>query len=266
MKAKSFVQWARALQRHYKIQFDKIWSLSLEHGSGTFSFLLWTPRLLRRLAQLTLFDHVRHRNQIVDLSQLPVIFINLEHREDRRIQAEAAFQARGLIHFERFSAIRNDLGILGCTQSHIGALEKLELEERALAMICEDDVEFLGSATEIREAIQEFANFDGLDVLCLAYRLRAPRFRVSRRLALANSIQTASCYVVKRHAVAALLQSFRESEQMLLDGVPPRIAANDMHWKEAQTYRLLFAITRKRLARQRPSFSDVVGRFKNYRA
>ena len=265
-RSKPWLLRAIALRRHYQILWGRGVSFMSEYATGTVSFLRWTPRLIRNLWVLFMGLPRERKQFIVVLSDVPVWFINLDHRKDRRISVESALEARGLTNFERFPATLNDLGILGCTQSHIGVLEKIETENHDLAMVCEDDIEFLGFSDEIRQAIQEFVNTDGLDVLCLAYRLRAPRLRLSQRFALANSIQTASCYVVKRKAVGPLLQSFRESEQMLLDGVPPRIAANDMHWKKTQTNRLLFAITRKRLARQRPSFSDVVGKFKDYRA
>lgn len=260
-----------SLVRHYQMSWTRALSLVIEYADGTLSFTRWLPRILIRFGPRR-YGHrddqvakTLRRDEIV-LGQLPGFYINLDKRRDRRLLVEEGLAAHGLNRFERLPGIPNSLGILGCTQSHIAVLEKIQEAKYSLAMICEDDVEFLGDSHDIRSAIQEFSDNPGLDVLCLAYRLRAPRLRISKKLAIGNGVQTASCYVVKQSAIPILLDSFRESEKMLASGVPPRIAANDMHWKKAQSKYLTFAITRTRLARQRPSFSDVVGRYKDYRA
>ena len=133
-------------------------------------------------------------------------------------------------------------------------------------MVCEDDVQFVAEGQATEKVIQEFLSHKGLDVLCLAYRLRGPRIVISRRLAIANNVQTTSCYILKRAALPLLLANFTESEQLLRSGVAMKTAALDIHWKKLQRKELVFAIPRIPLARQRPSFSDITKKFKDYRA
>jgi len=235
------------------------------------SFLRWTPRLVGSIPRL--YPQLSRTSEkspglppFFSVTNLPTYYINLDRREDRRVWVEKELETIGIVEGTRFPAIANALGILGCTRSHIRVLELIEKSGSSLSMICEDDIEFLAEADAINAVVGEFAEHPGLDVLCLAYRLRAPRLKISKTLAVGNSIQTASCYVVTQKAVGVILESFRQSERMLEQGVDPLIAANDMHWKIAQTNRLFFAFPRRRLARQRPSFSDIAGRFKNYGA
>lgn len=261
----------RPLLRHYRELFLKRLSIVSEYGAGTVSFIRWVPRLIKISIELVrgsangASKRKRH-DQAESLSSLPTYFINLDRRADRRALTEDALGSVGLSAAVRFPGVPSSLGILGCTQSHIGVLEAVKAKNNQISMVCEDDVYFLAGRDQISAVISEFQANSALDVLCLAYRLRAPRLWVSKNLAIGNSIQTASCYLIKQSAVDILLQSFRESEKMLRNGVHPRLAANDMHWKVAQTHSLVFAISRQRIARQRPSFSDVAGRHKDYRA
>jgi len=261
----------RSLVKHYIRRLGRSVALVQEYGRGTISFLGWSPRLLRNVSRLYPVAFQANRTIAKSghgpaLSEIPTFYINLERRKDRRILVEAELKSIGALGSTRFLAVENSLGILGCTRSHIGVLEMIEKSGSALSLVCEDDVEFLVDPSAIESLIREFAERRELDVLCLAYRLRAPRLRVSQTLAVANSIQTASCYVVRQQAVGPLLKSYRESERMLERGVDPKVAANDMHWKIAQTQSLFFCVPASPMARQRPSFSDIAGRIKDYGA
>jgi hypothetical protein len=260
-----------SLVKHYLRRLGHSVALVQEYGRGAISFLGWAPHLLRNIARLYPFGFEANETMVKSsdgpaLSEIPTYYINLERRTDRRKLVEAELKSIGALASTRFVAVENSLGILGCTRSHIGVLEMIEKSGSALSLVCEDDVEFLVDPPMVQSLIREFAGRRELDVLCLAYRLRAPRLRVSQTLAVANSIQTASCYVVRQRAVGTLLKSYRESESMLERGVLPKVAANDMHWKIAQTQSLFFSIPSSPLARQRPSFSDIAGRFKDYGA
>ena len=261
----------RSLVKHYIRRLGRSAALVQECGRGTISFLGWSPRLLRSVSRL--YPGAFQANKTIAksghgpaLSEIPTFYINLERRKDRRILVEAELKSIGALGSTRFVAVENSLGSLGCTRSHIGVLEMIEKSGNALSLVCEDDVEFLVDPSSIESLIREFAERRELDVLCLAYRLRAPRLRVSQSLAVANSIQTTACYVVRQQAVGPLLKSYRESERMLERGVKPKVAAIDMHWKIAQTQSLFFCVPISPMARQQPSFSDIAGRIKDYGA
>ncbi len=45
--------------------------------------------------------------------------INLDERQDRWVSAKKEFELIGVSNYERFSAIKNDIGHIGCRDSHI---------------------------------------------------------------------------------------------------------------------------------------------------
>ena len=260
-----------ALGRHYALRLLYARSFLAEFWFGVIAFLRWSPQLGRNL--FVLFPGLSRgtartasRLSRAAAADIPGFCINLEARQDRRRLVSKSLTSVGLTRVARFEALPNALGILGCTKSHIAVLEQAKSAGNSLTLVCEDDVEFVRSQGELEAIVSEFEQHPGLDVLCLAYRLRAPRLPISQALAVANNIQTASCYMVKFEALDVILKSLKESEQMLEAGVSPRTAANDIHWKKYQTQGLFFAIPRRRVARQRPSFSDIAQRFKNYKA
>lgn len=74
-----------------------------------------------------------------------VVYINLDHREDRR-QIMRRFVDEGRIPDEkvmRYSAIKNSLGIIGCALSHIGVLKMARDNKWKSVLILEDDLEWL---------------------------------------------------------------------------------------------------------------------------
>lgn len=194
---------------------------------------------------------------------LPVHFINLSSRRDRLRETQDELQRMELVQTSRFDAIKTDNGALGCALSHAGVLEGLKPGETAV-MVCEDDIEFLVSPEELRALIQEFLENPVLDVLCVAFNVLAKGHPVSSRLAITSNTQTLACYVAKAPALGLLKDSFLESAELIKEGRPLGRVAADQHWKRLQRRTLIFAIPEMRVARQRPSFSDIEGQEVSY--
>lgn len=253
------------LVRHYSVQVKLKFSRAHEFYSGLRSFVYWLPTLTANFQ-----DVLRRENGSniaepqVSISSIPTVFINLESRNDRRQLIEKELHSMGFLNVQSFQAIPRSNGSLGCAESHIGALEYLADRPEHYFMICEDDLMFMSDRYTLEALLEEFSSRPRLDVLCVAYRLRAPRLPLSRTLALANSVQTAAGYVIRKRAIPALLQSFRESRDMLLAGESKSVASIDVHWKKIQSESLLFAIPTHRVARQRPSYSDIARELKDY--
>ena len=53
-----------------------------------------------------------------DIIKLPVLYIHLYHRTDRKELIEEELKNMGLT-FERFPAIKDSYGALGCSKSHV---------------------------------------------------------------------------------------------------------------------------------------------------
>lgn len=249
---------------------SKIWlSRYQETILGYFGFLKWMPRILRNLASLKAEQHdcpvtLEADSDATKPAPFPVFFINLAHRQDRREDVSLEFKKLGLDNVTRVDAIRNTNGALGCALSHIKTLNLLRGQDFSLAMICEDDVEFLSDINRLQKVLEEFQSIPALGVLCLAYRVRGPKLALTKELAISNNIQMAACYVVKPFAVDFLFASFTSSADKLSMGAPISVASIDQEWKTIQTNDVFFAVPATKFARQKESFSDIVGRVKKY--
>jgi len=260
-----------ALVRHFWIQVAIALSGHFEHISGFWRFFFWLPRALgivfrtqlrkRRPSSVSGAEALSSKE--FQVGGIPVTYINLARRVDRRLETEKELQAIGLRNLRRFSAIESSDGPLGCARSHAAVLRETNSSSYPL-LVCEDDIDFLADSNRLSKVIIEFLANSELDVLCLAYRLRGPKVKVSSELAIANNVQTTACYVVKVSAAQALMRSFQESASLLSQGVPAAKAAIDIHWKKYQARELVFCVPTPPVARQRVSYSDIAGKVKDY--
>ena len=234
--------------------------------------LLTPPRLVRR--QVWLARYRKRFRQFEEISgtkslslfgleRCEIRYINLSRRVDRRDSQESEFRRLGLAHFSRFNAVEAKLGILGCAISHSTVLRRPALA-REFLMVCEDDVVFSGSRAELDRCIEEFGANKNLDVLCLAYNLTGRSKSVSERLSITNDTQTTSCYVLKEGARSDLQSTFQKSAELLAAGRDVRRFAPDILWKKLQNGKYFFAVPTSRMAKQRPSFSDIEQRHVDY--
>jgi Glycosyltransferase family 25 (LPS biosynthesis protein) len=191
-------------------------------------------------------------------------FINLQSRSDRRRTTTEHLSTFPTLKLERWQATADGNGALGCAQSHASVLENFISQDLDFALVVEDDIEFLVSETELAEIVAEFLNDASLDVLCLANSNQISPRRISEALSISCSTQTAAAYLLKRRAAKPLLRKFRRSIALFGAGEPKKVAAIDQQWKPLQRGRLIFAVPHERVARQRPSFSDIEGRTVNY--
>ena len=192
--------------------------------------------------------------------------INLFDRPDRLAEITKEMKRLG-IPWNRIGAVKNSNGALGCASSHLSILKRAgEVEEAiGVVVVAEDDLIFEANASKITAVVADFLDNDALDVLCISHRTKGISIPVSKHLRVANEVYTTSAYIVKRRAVPNLVRAFEKSEAMLRVGIDKRLAAIDVVWHQAQLKELLFAIPRERIARQRPSYSDVANKHADYR-
>lgn len=238
-------------------------------------WLYW--QIFRRLLRWNTYFRIAVRRQskrvattkgssnIRGLDRAGILYINLNHRDDRRREIESELRKIGVSQAIRVVGIPTPHGGIGNAISHVISLTSTWAKEEELLMVCEDDAEFLLDRAELDQLIEEFASTDYLDVLCLGYASLEKPIPVSASLGVANHIQTTSCYVMKRHAVPILAASAARATYKMTRGIPFAHASFDRVWKVEQQ-RLLFAIPLNRAVQQRPSFSDVEGRDVSYRA
>ena len=190
--------------------------------------------------------------------------INLLQREDRlgEIRCEMAKMDAS---WNRIDAVGDENGALGCARSHLEVLRAASAQQLNIPLaVAEDDLLFTASAHEVSSVIADFLANPLLDILCLSHRTRGFTFPVSTHLRVANEIFTTSAYISKPHAIPDLIEAFEKSERMLSQGIRKEHAAIDVVWQDTQLKQLLFAVPRRSLARQRPSYSDVAHKYADY--
>lgn len=192
-------------------------------------------------------------------SPADVLFINLDHRLDRRLRFETEVSRIEGLRIERVKATRDSNGLLGCALSHLDALSRVASSRMSFAVICEDDADFHVDSDELDGLIAAFMQDPGLDVLCLGYMSSGAEVSLNSSLRLANRIQTTSCYVVKRRALLALKLVFRASAWLLRAGARPSNVALDILWRPLQGSVLTFAVPDTHAVTQHQSFSDIYG-------
>jgi len=206
------------------------------------------------------------------LRQVPIldhiVYINLDHRTNRRFAIEqelASLHVDLRASVERLAAVHVPTrGALGCTRSHILALEKAMRNDWPYVIVLEDDftipetttferwMEFMTGAHEAR------AHWDVL--LLVGYVVEhtdevAPWTPTAHRV---HTSQTTAGYIVQKHYYERLLSNFRESEQMLARDNPTYATeALDQHWKQLQRRDRWYISTPMPLAQQRARFSDI---------
>ena len=179
-----------------------------------------------------------------------VVYINLEHRTDRKEQIESELQKYFPIEkIQRFNAIKHQHGGIGCTQSHIAILEMAIKENWNNVLIVEDDAiwsNFNKGYEKLEQLIQK-----SYDVIMLGsvYAKYDANFKVF-------SAQTGTSYIVQQKYYSVLLQNFKESlTGFLMTGHYPTYAL-DQYWKRIQPRDNWYCIIPS-LMIQRPGYSDI---------
>lgn len=184
-------------------------------------------------------------------------YINLDHRTDRRAEVEKEFEEKGLT-VERFSATQYSPGAIGCNLSHIGVLTTARGRGYEAVMIFEDDFQFLISKSEWDDLIAKLPS--SYDVVMLSYNLVAstPHDDTFHRV---HEVQTTSGYIVHSRFYDRLISRWEEGTRLFMaNPTMDWVYILDQYWKPLQADSEWFAY-KVRIGKQRPSFSDIAGRF-----
>jgi len=199
-----------------------------------------------------------------------VYFLNLDHRTDRLEHITSEFQRMGVdqerIH--RISAVyEKGFGILGCTKSHILALEEFLASPvgNKTCVIFEDDFQFTQAPEMVHMYVDRFFNeVDSFDVVMLSSNTLHDTDSGYDFLRKILDAQTMSGYAVSRDFAPILLQNLREAANLLQDaGMTVPAYCCDIYWKNLQSQNRWYCFE-PRLGIQRDSFSDIENRIVDY--
>lgn len=224
--------------------------------------------LSRPLAAVVLFWRLRRQRRDEERTGIDrldrIVVINLAKRADRLAQFEAEMRQLRIRDYQRFEAIEDSMGALGCALSHIACLRQFVDESLDCMMVCEDDAHFLVTREELDVLVQAFLADDEAEIACLAYNNLRPPTRHSRLFVRAPApTMTTCCYLVKSSIAADLADCFDEGAQGLAEGGDLRIFQIDSAWSRLQRSRV-FVLPIKRAVCQADGYSDVAGRFVAY--
>ena len=199
-----------------------------------------------------------------------VYYINLEERVDRRIFVETEL-TKMKWKYERFNAIKNDRGILGCGLSHLAVIEMAKAKNLDYVVIVEDDIQFL-QPEKYNKMFIDFTNYVqsnnlDYDVLLIATNILD---KVNGVIPINNYIHqvkasySAAGYIVKKHYYDKIIANYREGLKLLIEN--PTVSGKyefDVYWINLQLVDKWLVIY-PRTVNQRESYSDILNCITDY--
>jgi len=186
-----------------------------------------------------------------------VVYINLEHRTDRRAEIESELSRFPPEKVQRFNAIKHERGAAGCTKSHIAVLEMAIAEGWSNYLVVEDDATWVNFDKGYQ--LLENLSKNPYDVIVLGSVY--PRIDSTYKL---SSCQTTTAFIVNNHYYETLLQNFKESLNGFLQTGNYPTYALDQYWKRLQPHGNWYAVVPSMMI-QRASFSDIDQCFRDNR-
>jgi hypothetical protein len=195
-----------------------------------------------------------------------ILYINLEHRIDRLHHVVGELGKIGVVHGERFPAIKMAAGNVGCTLSHIKCLELAKKNEWPLVFICEDDITFTNPRV-FCESLRKFAE-SGIqwDVLIVGGN-NCPPFQVINDFCIrVQNVQTTTGYIVRKEYYDVLLANFKDGVSRLMrEPDKKKQYSIDIYWKQLQQVDRWFLLTPLTVV-QNYDYSDIEGKMTDYRS
>jgi glycosyl transferase family 25 len=204
------------------------------------------------------------------MEQVDIIFyINLESRTDRKehFLDEIKKLCIDKSKIIRIDAIKDSNGALGCTKSHIKALELfMENPLWSTCIIFEDDFTFYDTSIENNNNLLKvfFQNFTDWGILLLASNtVRKPSKKTHIAcVELVTYSQTTSGYCIHKDSVKEIYENFILSAELLEKSKSKPQHALDVYWNKLTMKRYTFV---PNMGHQYNSFSDIENRIVNYK-
>jgi hypothetical protein len=206
------------------------------------------PNLQIKLGRVRRFADIQH-----------VLYINLAKRTDRKTLMETELQRVGWHAFERIDAVHYKPGAIGCALSHIKALEYAKSHKWPHVLICEDDVHFERSPTEVQRQLDAFfSRHTDWDAVLLGCTVLEGK-HVDAACVRVRKAYTTHCYLVRQEYYDVLIHNFREVPRRFTEkqhDKPDPEDLLDVVWHSLQQrdrWLMPFPV----VATQRPDFSDI---------
>lgn len=142
---------------------------------------------------------------------IPVLYINLDKRPDRKIHIENQLSPPSWKHVHRIEAVdtSSSSGYFGCVLSHLKALQYAKQMDWDEVIIFEDDFEWVAK----EKFVYPEKNFDVCLIECLYNQNKKKNF--SQNYYHVWDAQHTGAYLIKKHFYDTLIQCFTESYENL---------------------------------------------------
>ena len=181
---------------------------------------------------------------------IPVLYINLEKRKDRKTHIENEF--KDFENVERIEAVdtSDTSGYFGCVRSHIKALERAKEKDYDEVIICEDDFQWINRDKFIYP-LPEVVEFD----VCMVSGKINNKEVIDCNYNRVLDGRHTDCYIIKKHFYDTLLNEFKTSHKKLEKEL---IRDNyiDVHWVQLQK-KSKFITPSVKIGRQLEGYSDI---------
>lgn len=192
-----------------------------------------------------------------------IIVISITKRQNRRALITKELQSVGVHTLDILDGVETQCAPLGCTLSHILALQKCKDMRARTCLVLEDDFMFdQDPDTAIRSVDAFFATLPSADwdVVNLASSVIVAKSTSHASFAKVFDSQTTSGYGVNSHYYDELLRTYLSSAWLLNEGKCDArckdLFAIDMFMKHKQPFGNWY-VMQPRLGRQRQGFSDI---------
>ena len=184
-----------------------------------------------------------------------IVYINLDRRPDRKTEIESELKKVGLKNFERFAAIADDNGAIGCCKSHLAVLKQAKERKYKNILVLEDDFEFLVDKDVFFSEIEKLSTVQ-FDACLLAYN--TPNLYDSDHAFLykIHDAQTTSGYIVQAHYYDTLINCWEEALKKFEETGDEAQYTCDQSWKVLQAKDKWYCF-KTRIGKQRKSYSDI---------
>ena len=145
----------------------------------------------------------QEENALISISDIKhAVYINLEHRTDRKVHVEGQLASIGINAPTRFNAIKLPNGAIGCSMSHLKCLQLAKEQGWPHLLLCEDDIEFLDPALFVNQLngfLNNHEEDDTWDVLLIAGNNMPPYGLEDDYSVRIFQCQTTTGYLIKQH-------------------------------------------------------------------
>ena len=194
-----------------------------------------------------------------------VYYINLAERKDRKELVENELNELGW-DYERFNAIKNKIGIIGCGMSHLKLIRLAKEKNLDYIVVLEDDIQFMRKSW-YNEKIKNILD-NNFDVFLLGGNLKSHIYKINEDICKITKSFTTTGYIVKKHYYDILINNLKNGLELLLKNIDLSKAdfnpyALDVYWMKLQE-KDNWLIIMPRTITQRPIYSDIEQRYTDY--